>query len=249
MSELQVVLSDIRFGSGARFWLGVTGATMMGLLLLYPLRKIFAKGRRLGPVGGWFHLHILLGLIGPVLILYHANFGHGGSNANVALWTMLVVAASGIVGFFVYGRVSHNFYSARQQAQSHRDAIIGLLPDVDQVHASREKLASAFDGFEADLLTPRQGVLASLRARLRVEQYRRDLVHDTVWLLDECARRLRLDANDHDRLRATAGGHLRAYFHLARSGASASVREQLWARWRLFHLPVFLIMVVAASCM
>ncbi len=246
LSDLDFVLSDIRFGSGLRFWLGVAGATMMGLLLLYPLRKMFAKGRKLGAVGGWFHLHILLGFIGPVLILYHANFGHGGSNANVALWTMLIVAISGIIGFFVYSRVSHNFYSARQQAQRHRDAIIGLVPDVDQIHASRDKLASSFDGFEADLLTPRQGVLASLRARLRVEQYRRELVHDTVWLLDECARRMRLDAHDHDRLRASAGSHLRAYFQLARSGASASVREQLWARWRLFHLPVFLIMVVAA---
>jgi hypothetical protein len=247
LGVLRAALDDIRFGSGLRFWLGVTGATMMGLLLLYPLRKLFAKGRRLGPVGRWFHLHILFGLFGPILILYHANFGLGGSNANVALWTMLVVAASGFAGFFVYGRVSRNFYTARQQAEQHRDAILAIYPDIEKVRASRNKLAEAFDHCQTDLLTPRQGVLASLKARLRVEGYRRDLVHDTVWLLDECARQLDLPVQQHEQYRAAAGKHLRAYFQLARAGASASVREQLWARWRLFHLPVFLVMVAATT--
>src|SRR5690606_10785234 len=37
-----------------------------------------------------------------------------------------------------------------------------------------------------------------------------------------------------------------AYFKYARHASGRSVREQIWARWRLFHLPVFLLMVGAA---
>ena len=36
-------LQDIKFGSGFRFWLGVTGASMMGVMLLYPLRKLLVQ--------------------------------------------------------------------------------------------------------------------------------------------------------------------------------------------------------------
>ena len=54
---------------------------MMALLLLYPLRKLFPGGRWLGRISSWFHWHIAFGIGGPVLILYHCNFGLGGSNA------------------------------------------------------------------------------------------------------------------------------------------------------------------------
>ncbi len=238
-------LADIQFGSGLRFWFGVTGASMMALLILYPLRKAFAKARGLGSVAAWFHVHILFGLIGPVLILYHSNFGLGGSNANVALWSMLVVAGSGIIGYFVYARVSRDFYSATQQARRHRDTILAALPDFDPVTTWKQNLTAKLEGFEADLLTPRQGVIASVKARLRVERWKRDLLHDVAWIVVEVARRQGLDYVADRQLRALIGSHARAYFGFARSAASQSVREQLWARWRLFHLPVCLLMIAA----
>ena len=47
--------------------------------------------------------------------------------------------------------------------------------------------------------------------------------------------------------RANGNPDLKAYFATARRAARRSLREQMWARWRLFHLPVFLIMVVAIA--
>ena len=43
----------------------------------------------------WFRLHMLLGIAGPVLIIFHSNFKLGALNSNVAFITMLVVATSG----------------------------------------------------------------------------------------------------------------------------------------------------------
>jgi hypothetical protein len=54
-----------------RLWLGIAGLTMMAsLLVFYPLRKAFGIGASLS-VATWFHIHVVLGLLGPVFIAYH----------------------------------------------------------------------------------------------------------------------------------------------------------------------------------
>jgi Cytochrome c7 and related cytochrome c len=244
---LKSTLLDIQFGSGLRFWLGVTGATMMGLLLLYPLRKVMSKSRVLGSIGGWFQLHILLGLIGPVLILYHCNFGHGSANANVALWSMLLVALSGIAGTFAYGRASRDFYSTRHQALQHRDAIAAALSALEEDFSEKRELVAAFETFEAGLLTPRQGLVSCLVARLRVERSRQVIAHIVASIIEARAHRHSMSREDVRRIARPIAKHMKRYMVVARAAASQSIREQIWARWRMFHIPVFLIMIVAAS--
>ena len=91
--------------SGLGYWLGIAGASLMLLLLLYPLRKRMRSLRTFGSVVFWFRLHMALGLIGPTLILFHANFRLGSLNSNVAMFAMLLVAASGIVGRCLYRKI------------------------------------------------------------------------------------------------------------------------------------------------
>lgn len=104
LGRFETAMQDIHFGGGLRFWAGVAGASMMALLLLYPLRKQFLTGHRYGSVGFWYHSHIVLGLAGPVLILYHCNFGLGALNSNAALYSTLAVVVSGVVGYLLTSR-------------------------------------------------------------------------------------------------------------------------------------------------
>ncbi len=245
LGMLRRILVDIHFGGGIRFWLGITGATMMALLLLYPLRKALARRRFAGSVGGWFHLHMIFGIAGPVLILYHSNFGHGAPDANVALWAMLAVASSGIIGHFIYASVSADFYANKQIARAHLDAISSTLIGLDAMHSSREALQADLDAFDAALLTPRSGLRASLMARMRMERRRSELAKKIAWHLSSCGEQLTMADAERARLRSFVGQHFGAYMRSARRGASRSVREQVWARWRLFHMPAFLIMLIA----
>ena len=244
LARLGRALEDIRFGSGLRFWLGVTGASMLGLLLLYPLRKAIA-GRRLGSIGAWFHLHILLGLAGPVVILYHCNFGLGALNANVALWSLLVIAASGIVGQFVYMRVNAGFYGERQTARERLDNIIAQMRALDGVHMARTGFCEQLELFDQRLLAPRGGVIATAGARVKIEMARRQAFREAAWILRECGIEGRWSQQEFQSRRRSLFGALGGYFASVRAASRRSILEQLWARWRLFHLPLFLVMVVA----
>src|SRR5271166_3886606 len=90
---------------GLGYWLGIVGGSMMVLLLIYSARKRFAWLRWLGSIPAWFEIHMTLGILGPILVLFHANFGLGATNSNVALISMLVVAGSGVVGRYIYTRL------------------------------------------------------------------------------------------------------------------------------------------------
>ena len=86
----------------------------MLILLAYPIRKRMRPARKaVGSVGFWFRLHMLLGLLGPLAILYHARFSWGALNSAFALGSMIVVASSGLVGRYFYSRV-HRGYSGRK---------------------------------------------------------------------------------------------------------------------------------------
>lgn len=245
LSQLQAILADIRFGGGGRFWIGVVGACLLALPLLYPVRKIISNSRWLGSVGGWFHLHMIVGIFGPVLILYHCNFGTGSANANVALWSMLVVAASGLIGHFVYASVSAAFYADAHNARGKRDAIGGILAGIDIATKERAHILQALEDFDQRQLTPRHGVLASVVARISLERDRAAIARDISTYIGIVSNGLRFETSAHDQLCHTLASHFGAYMRLARRAAGRSIREQLWSRWRLFHLPVFLIMAVA----
>lgn len=99
--------------SGLGYELGIVGGSLMLLLLLYPLRKHARFMRRLGPVKYWFQTHMVFGIAGPVLILFHSGFSLGSLNSNVAMICMLLVASSGLVGRYFYTRIHHGLYGRK----------------------------------------------------------------------------------------------------------------------------------------
>lgn len=95
---------------GLGYAFGIVGLALMGLLLLYPLRKHWKPLKRALPVRYWFRMHMVFGVLGPVFILFHANFRGGSVNSMVSLYSMLLVAGSGLVGRFVYRQIHRGLY-------------------------------------------------------------------------------------------------------------------------------------------
>jgi hypothetical protein len=144
---------------GAGYWLGVVGSVLMLLLLLYPLRKHPLRKRvRIRALGGsvafWFRAHMILGLVGPAMILFHANFTMVAINSTVATIAMLVVAASGVVGRYLYGKIHLGLYGRKAAVQEMladvkalKESVGANVPGVnhfvDQLHAFAAHLGEA----------------------------------------------------------------------------------------------------------
>ncbi len=150
---LQVVLAFVVSRSGLfeagddlGYNIGLVGGLMMSVLLLYPLRKQVRALHWWGAIRFWFSLHMVCGIFGPVLILAHSTFRIGSLNAGVALVSMLLVAASGIVGRFFYTRVHHGLYGEKAKLRE-LQAELGL-DEADM----KLRLHQIAPGVEAELL-------------------------------------------------------------------------------------------------
>jgi hypothetical protein len=89
-------------GSDFGYYLGLVGSCMMLSLFLYPLRKHVRILQKIGSMRGWFIAHMIFGICGPVLVLFHSTFQTQSLNATVAFWAMIIVTTSGILGRFVF---------------------------------------------------------------------------------------------------------------------------------------------------
>ena len=90
--------------TGLGYWMGIVGASMMLLLLSYSLRKRYKFLDWSPTLNRWFNAHMFLGLFGPILILYHCGYHLGADNSNMALWSMITVAISGVIGRYLYNK-------------------------------------------------------------------------------------------------------------------------------------------------
>jgi hypothetical protein len=86
------------------WWLGVFGVVLFILIFLYALRKKWTWLAYKGNSRHWFDFHILMGVMAPVVIAFHAAFRFRGM-AGIAYWIMVAVAGSGVVGRYVYGQI------------------------------------------------------------------------------------------------------------------------------------------------
>jgi hypothetical protein len=104
-----------RFSAPHHAWLKPSGlwghgvgilATMFMLSnFVYSLRKRvpFFKGK--GPVGPWLRLHVFVGLMSPLTILFHSAFQWSNHLATTTYLSLVMVVLTGIVGRYIYGLV------------------------------------------------------------------------------------------------------------------------------------------------
>ncbi len=110
----QITLLDLfKSSDDINYWLGVTGASLMLLMMSYPLRKHLRVFHNWGGLKTWLAAHMVMGIGGPMLILIHSGFRFGSLNAGVALWSMIIVVASGVIGRFIYTRVNRGLYGEK----------------------------------------------------------------------------------------------------------------------------------------
>ncbi len=239
---IQTALEPIAFGSGLRFWLGVTGTVMMALLLLYPLRKRLGLTRFTGSVGGWFHSHLALGLVGPALILYHANFGFGSFNANVALWSVAIVVASGFIALTVYLTASDRMARARNDATDSLDDILRILRPPGFHDLAGTRLAD-----DIRTIHQRFGEQKGLIPNAPLRREKTLLVDAAARYVEDVSLKAGASPKEAHQLAASFKSRLSASFGKARRAARSATIERGLRLWRLMHLPVIAVGALATT--
>lgn len=234
--------------SGIGYALGIIGGSMMLVLLVYPLRKRFRILRFIGTVPKWFRAHMILGVVGPVCILFHSNFSLGATNSNVALFCMLVVAGSGIVGRFLYSKIHHGLYGrkasleelqARAAALKGHETVLPILPELMARLDREERRLLAFGrGGPAALIAPFVIALRAAGARRRIRAYVRTAVRAAATTSATLAA-------ERPRIERIASEYAERRVRASRQVAEFRVFEWLFSLWHVLHIPLFFMLLAA----
>jgi hypothetical protein len=207
----------LRPSGGVAHLFGVVGWLMMLVPVAYAVRKRVKALRTLGSMRAWLEVHIFCGLVGPVLVTFHTSFKFNGL-ISVAYWSMVAVAASGVIGRYLYMRIPHTIRGVElsyDEVRSRERALAGRLESAAaEVHES----IAAFD----------RGTWwnRALSGRLREWRLRRALV------------RTGMNAPEARQLAASTAERAR----LAHQLVTLERTRRLFALWHVFHLPLVWLM-------
>ena len=221
---------------GIGYALGIIGGVTMLVLLAYPVRKRSrTRSRAVGSVGFWFRLHMLLGLLGPLAILYHSRFSWGALNSAVALGAMIVVASSGLVGRFFYARVHRGFSGRKLELRALKEEMDALLEDMEAHGLSRARLRESLQPFEDRAIAAAASFWTSAGAVIVLGVESRFAQRRVLLSMPE-------GHGPHEvALRSAAV----RFFEAARRTAEYAFYDRLLRLWHLLHLPLFIVMVAA----
>ncbi len=237
-------------GDEVGYWLGVAGGTMMLLLFTYPLRKHFGFTRDWGRVKWWFLGHMFLGVGGPLLILLHSTFRVGSLNAAVALYSMLAVAASGVIGRFIYARVNRGLHGEKASLRDLQTRAGLEEADTRSRLAFAPQVEARLMAFEQGELRARAGWMTYARQVfwLPVQQwltYRR-CVADLHRILRAMARQGNWTKDDLAKRERNSGKLVAKYLHAVTRVAQFNAYARLFSLWHIAHIPFVYLLLISA---
>ena len=227
-------------GEGLGYNLGLVGGLMMLTLLLYSARKHLKFMQPLGKLKHWFRIHMMLGVIGPILVIFHTTFHLHSINASVAFYCMLLVAGSGLVGRFVYTQIHKGLYGSRSTLKEAYDDLAGSSGDIKSKLHFFPKVEKKLIKFEYEALEKKRRFLAGIWFFLSFDVRR-------MWLAWQCRRyiSLKLGASKHD-LTDEASALIGQYLTRIQTVAQFKKFEQIFSTWHVVHIPLMYMMVATA---
>lgn len=235
---------------GAGYWIGIVGGLILLFLLLYPVRKKRAKDAKLGSVATWFQWHMILGLLGPTLILLHSNFHLKSVNATVATVIMLSVVASGVIGRFLYRKVHKGLYETKAEVSALLSEAHALYGAFGEEMQGAPGLLDELKRYEHQVLTPHlnpvQSLIFIVRMALETRLSRYRVVRASNRLLEDRARQENWGKVRLREVQQSVHQHVRLYFETVRKAAELKFYNRLFGLWHLLHLPLFLLLIFAA---
>lgn len=235
--------------SGIGYAFGLVGGIMMLALLAYPLRKRLRFMSDWGPPKYWFRLHMVFGVLGPLLVVLHVDFHVGSLNAAVALFCMLLVAASGLVGRFLYRHIHHGLYGSEATLAELQAEFDRAQANVYQIPDLAARIEPRLRAFALAATKPLDGRLARTWRFLTLE-------YQAQRTLRACKKELREILRQHaalmsreqlQRHRRSARVLILRYLEQAQRVAQFRAYVRLFSLWHVLHVPLVYLLAISAA--
>lgn len=223
--------------SGIGYALGIIGGSLMLILLMYPVSKRVRFLTRLIPLRYWFGVHMMFGVLGPVMILFHSNFQLGSVNSTVALTCMLVVAGSGLVGRYIYTRIHHGLYGRKIQINELRSDLAKEHQRLSGEPSISETLQRQLMETETKLLAADTGIISSI-GNLKALAASSRMIREHIVM--------ELNARSDTPAGEATSRVIDQYFSSLRRITVFRLYERLFSLWHILHLPLFIMMIITA---
>jgi hypothetical protein len=233
--------------SGTGYVLGIIGTVLMLALIIYPLRKRYRFMEPFGSVKTMFQTHMIMGVLGPVCILFHANFGLGSLNSNVALFSMIVVASSGLVGRYMYKRIHYGLYGRRATLNDLRSGYENEKGEMAEALDFSPAISKHLLAFSDKVLSSRQGFFSSFGSTF-VMGFKTRFEYWQIKRL--MARELKFRGGHEDwdssyqrRMKKEALCRTWTFLGHVRKVAEFKFYERMFSLWHVFHLPLAIMLL------
>ena len=121
--------------------IGIVATLVMLSNFLLPLRKHWRRLKGRKPIRHWLTFHVFVGIMSPLVILFHAAFGSNNMVATLSYSSLVCVVSTGLVGRFLFGLVpiSGDHYLEMTELRSRMEQLRGSLnPLLEKVRKPQE---------------------------------------------------------------------------------------------------------------
>ena len=239
-------------GDDVGYNMGLVGGLMMVFLLLYPSRKRVSFLSKLGVLPAWFKWHMVFGILGPTLIVFHSTFHINSVNAAVATICMLLVAGSGTFGRFFYTKIHHGLYG-RQATVNELKAALEQSGDVKSVFSFAPGIEKSLEDFRVNAAKYAQasgiGFVNFIRAGIQGRMLAGSLTRELQQIMQARAQEGEFTPAQRQGMEVLFNEYrekINAYLGAVRDAAQFHTYERLFSYWHIFHIPLVYMMVFSA---
>lgn len=244
------VATERPFTAGDRigYNLGLVGGSMMLLLLIYSLRKRAGFMKHTGSVRYYFAFHMFLGIAGPILVLFHSTFRIGSLNSRIALYSMLLVAGSGLVGRFVYRHIHQGLYGRETTLEEAEQQLNESVADVQSILGMAPGIGGKLEGFRAYSVGKLAGALARgwrfMTLRMRGHRLARETRKEAWQALELTGREQGWPHEELIAQKKLASERIYGYVEAVCSVATYATWVRLFALWHVVHIPFLYLLII-----
>jgi len=227
---------------------GLVGGIMMAVILIYALRKRVKILRKAGNMEAWYYFHLLGGVLGPLIIVFHTSFSIKSINSAVALFTMITVVFSGLFGRYIYTRIGYNLHRKLLLIKSSEQALLEKLRDYHSPLS--DKIERRLSNFALASLT---GPRSLIRLPMRLLAIHTSAMgcyvkvgSDLTSMVKSQARREGWPNTVTKNRVAFEKDQLRKYINAIAEIANIHLLERVLVMWRILHIPLLYILVITS---